>query len=44
MEIIRKFGGIYKGISYQIMKQVYLLWARPIFDYTSPVLYHKLTG
>ena len=44
MGIIGKLGGVYKGISCQTMKQLYISCVRPIFEYASPVWYHKLTG
>ena len=44
MGIIGNLGGVYKGISCQTMKQLYVSCVRPIFEYASPVWYHKLTG
>ena len=44
MGIIENLGGIYKGISCQTMKQLYISCVKPIFKYASLVWYHKLTG
>ena len=44
MRIIGKLGGVYKGISCQTMKQLYISCVRPMFEYSSPFWYHKLTG
>ena len=41
MKIIGNLRGVYKGISCQTIKQLYILCAGPIFEYTSPVWYHK---
>ena len=42
--IIGTLGGVYRGIPSQQMKQLYISCVRPIFEYASPVWYHKLTG
>lgn len=37
MKIIGRPGGVYKCISYQPIKQLYILCLQPIFEYASPV-------
>jgi len=42
MEIIENLGGIYKSISCQTMKQLYISCVRLILECASPAWYHKL--
>lgn len=44
MEIIGELGGVYKGISCQTIKQLYISCVLPIFEYAIPAGYHKVTG
>jgi hypothetical protein len=41
--IIGKLGGVYKGISSQTMRQLYVSCVRSVLEYASPGWYHKLT-
>lgn len=41
--VIGNLDGVYNSISHQI-KDLYILCARPMLKYSTPVWYHKLTG